>query len=218
MKRLAVALLLVAVVAFAQNPRDANETVLLKNARVIVTQAEIRDSAPIQHDHDTLTVLVGRGPVHKGSSDASEVFFSQAGSSGPTGPTLNNGTGPLRAVIVAFVAPQGRVQPEKPRSSRYCNPGSKIACVNEKYLFCTEKACVEEVTMGVGAVTTKHSHDTDHMIVALTDYTLADDIVGKGVKMRTVPPGGVEYIPAGITHTLTNKTGKETRFVVVVFK
>jgi uncharacterized RmlC-like cupin family protein len=121
-------------------------------------------------------------------------------------------------VQVEFADPQGRLTPEKPRSSRYCNPGNKTACVEEKYLFCTAKVCVEDVTMGPDAVSTHHSHDTDHMLVAITDYSLADDVVGKGVVMREVKSGGVEYIPAGITHTLANKSGKDVRFVVVVFR
>ena len=56
------------------------------------------------------------------------------------------------------------------------------------------------------------------MLIAITDYSLADDVAGKGLTMRNLKSGEVEYIPAGITHTLTNKSAGEIRFVVVVFR
>jgi len=104
------------------------------------------------------------------------------------------------------------------KDSHYCNPGSETACVNEKYLFCTNKVCVEDVTLGPGAVTIKHGHTTDHMLIAVSDYELTDDTEGKAPTIRTKKSGEVEYIPAGIRHQLTN-TGKDTaRFIVVVFR
>jgi len=90
--------------------------------------------------------------------------------------------------------------------------------VDEKYLFCTDKFCVEDVTMDPGAMSTKHSHSTDHMLVAVTDYQLTDVIVGKPKKVRTKKAGEVEYIPAGITHQLTNTGAAKARFVVIAFK
>jgi oxalate decarboxylase/phosphoglucose isomerase-like protein (cupin superfamily) len=56
------------------------------------------------------------------------------------------------------------------------------------------------------------------MLVAITDYSLADDTVGKGVTQRDVKSGGVEYLPAGITHVLTNTGPAEARFIAIIFK
>ena len=72
--------------------------------------------------------------------------------------------------------------------------------------------------MDPGAISTKHSHSTDHMLVAITDYTLTDVIVGKGKKVRAHKAGEVEYIPMGITHQLTNTGAAKTRFIVIAFK
>jgi len=210
MKRLLAALLLLSTALLGQAQKE-----LLKNSKVTVSQVEIPANATVadKHQGDLLTVIVGK----RGKSKLApgEAFLTPAGAASST---RNKSDSALSAVAVEFASPVGARDRHGKADSRYCNPGSKTACVSEKYLFCTTKVCVEDVRMGAGAVSTKHSHDTDHMIIAVTDYSLSDDIVGKSVVMRNVKSGGVEYIPAGITHTLTNKSPGEARFVVVVFR
>lgn len=132
----------------------------------------------------------------------------------------NDAPSDFRAVEIEFAEPQGQSAPPKgpEGKSHYCNPGSKTACVDENILFCTQKICVSDVTMGERAVTTKHSHDTDHMMVALTDYRLSDNVEGKGTNVRVQQSGGVEYLNAGITHQLTNVSQHPIRFIVIVFR
>jgi uncharacterized RmlC-like cupin family protein len=86
-------------------------------------------------------------------------------------------------------------------ASHYCNPDSTTACVDEKQTFCTEKVCVENVTI---APATKHGHTTDPMLAAVSDYELTDRVEGKGIIVRRRKSGEVEYIPAGITHRIAN--------------
>jgi quercetin dioxygenase-like cupin family protein len=130
----------------------------------------------------------------------------------------NTAPAAFRAVEIEFTEQQGKSTPSKQAASHYCNAGSKTACVDEKYLFCTDKVCLSDVTLGEGAITTKHSHATDHMLVALTDYRLSDNVEGKGTNVRVQQSGGVEYIPAGITHQLTNVAQHPVRFLVIVFR
>jgi quercetin dioxygenase-like cupin family protein len=175
---------------------------------------------------------------------AGEAVYHQAGY---THADENKGKTQMRAVTVDFLEPAGKQQEPKEKSSKYCgeqSPGKQSpvassqsaekakanakaseaakpkadACVSEKYLFCADKFCVEDVTMDPGAMSTKHSHSTDHMLVAVTDYQLTDNIVGKPKKVRTKKAGEVEYIPAGITHQLTNTGAGKARFVVIAFK
>ena len=215
MKLLGALLLAAPLLVHAQvtGSREAPKQ-LLENEHVKVSLVDVPEKGEISptRDHDTLTVIVRGGT--KSAAKPGMTWFQPAGKTGPFGIAQQ----PLQAVTVEFAARQGVVEKKHPAPSRYCNPGSKTACVSEKYLFCTAKLCVEDVRMGAGAVSTKHSHDTDHMIIAVTDYALSDDVVGKGVVMRNVKSGGVEYIPAGIEHTLTNKSPGEIRFVVVVFR
>lgn len=214
MKRLAALLLCPALAVAQSTVPNPTRRQILQNARVTVWQVEVPAHAVAsRHEHDALTVIVGGGKA-KSKLTPGAVFYTPAGRND----ALRNPDAALKAVTVEFAHPQGKVGKPKEGPSRYCNPGSKTACVDEKYLLCTAKICVENVTFGADAITTRHSHETDHMIIAITDYVFADDIVGKGVVTHEVKSGEVNYVPAGVTHTLTNKSGKSVRFVVVVFR
>jgi len=43
-------------------------------------------------------------------------------------------------------------------------------------------------------------------------------VEGKGTNVRVQQSGSVEYIPAGITHQLTNISHHPVRFLVMVFR
>jgi quercetin dioxygenase-like cupin family protein len=176
-----------------------------------------------QHSRDTLVVFIDAGRIqnsvfgHRNSTEKlaqGETEFHPAGYSHAV---RNTGTNPLRAVVVEFADPQGKMQRAE-NKSRYCNPGSTTACVDEKNLFCTAKICVEDVTFGPAAISTKHSHSTDHMLVAISDYEFNDQVDGKGSVVRTHKSSEVEYIAAGISHQLTNTAKAPARFLVISWK
>jgi quercetin dioxygenase-like cupin family protein len=220
---------------------------LLRNKKVLVTTTTIAPGASLpmhRHEHDYVSVILTDGQIRQTLADqgavsgtgkkvgrvfgaihvpgatgdkvqAGEAAYHQAGY---THAEENKGKSEVRAVTIDFLEPAGKQQDPPRGSNKYCNENDKKICVDEKYLFCTDKFCVEDVTMDPGAISTKHSHSTDHMLVAITDYTLSDVIVGKGKKVRTKKAGEVEYIPMGITHQLTNTGREKARFVVIAFK
>jgi quercetin dioxygenase-like cupin family protein len=199
---------------------------ILHNHRVTVSLLELapREVIPMhQHDRDMLAVFVDGGRTrnkvlrHKAAADkmaVGEVRFLNTGSEHAT---KNEGTLPLRVVIVEFADPQGKMK-KVGTTSHYCNPDSTTECVDEKQLFCTAKVCVEDVSIAPGAVTTKHGHATDHMLVAVSDYELTDQVEGKGTIVRTRKSGEVEYIAAGITHRITNTAQARAHFTVIVWR
>jgi uncharacterized RmlC-like cupin family protein len=128
----------------------------------------------------------------------------------------NEGTEPFRAVIVDFADPQANVK-KIGTSSHSCNPENKT-CIDEKNLFCTAKVCVQDVTMAPGAATSRHTHATDHMMIAVSDYELTDEAEGKAAVVRSKKSGEVEYIAAGITHKLTNTGKAPAHFTVIVWR
>jgi mannose-6-phosphate isomerase-like protein (cupin superfamily) len=131
--------------------------------------------------------------------------------------TKNEGVGRLRVVYVEFADPQGKME-KVGTASHYCNPGSTTACVGERNSSAREKVCVEDVSNTPAAITTKHSHTTDHMLIAVSDYELTDRVEGKGTVIRTQKSGEVEYTPAGITHRITNTGQAPARFTVIVWR
>lgn len=220
---------------------------LMRNKKVIVYTISLAPGASLpmhRHEHDYVTVMLTDGQMRETVSDqgavagtgkkmgrvfgamhvpgaagdrieAGETVYHQAGY---THSDENKGKAEMRAVAIDFLGPAGKQQDPQKKTNKYCNENDKKLCVDEKYLFCSDQFCVEDVTMDPGAVSTKHSHSTDHMIVALTDYTLSDVIAGKGKKVRTRKAGEIEYIPMGITHQLTNTGPAKTRFIVIAFK
>lgn len=233
MKLAFFAVLLGSIAAFAQDATSTQSEPgrfrkeILRNDRLTAYSVEIppqQTTAKHSHEHDVLAVYINGGITKSSTNDhapaqnkfaAGEVRFRPA----PFSHTVENtGKDVFRVVDIEFADPQGPQEKPALKKSHYCNPGSKEACVTEEYLFCTPKFCVEDVTMGPGAMSSKHTHDTEHMLVGITDYTLDDDTTGKGVIHRSVKSGGVEYLPAGITHVLSNTSKSTVRFIAIIFK
>ena len=74
------------------------------------------------------------------------------------------------------------------------------------------------MTIAPGAIIAKHTHATDHALVAISDYKLTDPVEGNGTVMHTRKSGEVEYTPAGITHQLTNTDQTPAHFTVIVWR
>jgi len=200
---------------------------IFRNAHVVAYNTELAPGEIAKlhtHQQSTLNVVLtparrrvsvpGKHPVTDYPKLGDVIFDPQ----GTVHSTQNIGDRPIRVTAIAFSKATGKLVRSTQKSTRYCNPGSKTACVNEKYLFCTETFCVEDVTFGPDAISTKHAHMTNHMLIAITDYEFRDEVEGKGSVTRTRKSGEVEYIPAGITHQLTNTSKQPSRFIVVAFK
>ena len=211
----------------AASPRSEERKEILRNQHVTVSRVEIPpgvSTAMHRHDRDVLSVFITGGDTlhttegEKPTRDKIASGTARFRNGGFSHTRANEGMDVFRVVVTEFAEPQGKSERISDKNSHYCNAGSKTACVDEKYLFCTAKVCVEEVTIAPGAITIKHGHTTDHMLIAISDYELTDVAEGKGTSVRNVKSGDVEYIPAGITHQLTNTGKNAARFVVVVFK
>ena len=199
---------------------------ILRNDRVTVSLSELApgEATPMhQHDRDMLAVFVNGGRTrdtmlgHKPAVDKMAVGEVRFRNAGYAHALKDEGAGPFRVVMVEFADPQGEMK-RVGTASHYCNPGSTAACVDEKSLFCTARVCVVDVRIAPGAVTTMHSHATDHMLVAVSDYELTDQVEGRGNVVRSRNSGEVEYIPAGITHRQTNTGQARARFIVILWR
>ena len=220
-------LLLVSALMVGQATDDAiSRKEVLRNDHVTAYQVEIPpgvSSSMHKHEKDLLSIAISGGELRVKGDNSSEDVKAAPGElnfrEGPFTHSVENiGKSPIRVVDILFAAPQGRQVKPAHKKTHYCDENNKTACVTERYLFCTTKFCAEDVTMGPGAKSTRHSHDTDHMMVAVSDYTLSDDTTGKGTMERKVKSGGVEYLPAGITHVLTNTGPNEAHFIAIIFK
>jgi quercetin dioxygenase-like cupin family protein len=217
--------------SFAQNPavpveQEPFHAPVFRNEHVLVLGVEIpphQTTQIHQHAHQYLTVSLTDATVTSAVPGQPPVVESrhrgEAWMGVPVAHTVrNDGDTAFRATVIAFFARQGEVKTIQRKPSRYCNPKSTTACVTEHYLFCTDRICVSEVEMGPGAMTMKHSHSTDHMVVAVSDLDMKDWIEGRpSATMRSQKSGEVLYIDAGITHQLENGP-RPARFITVSWK
>ena len=199
---------------------------ILSNHHVTVSLLELasNDSTPShKHDHDSIAVFVNGGhiqnnvqgqPPAENKIAVGEVRYRAGGYAHSV---KNEGTDPLRVVVVEFNDPQGKME-QINTTSHTCNTGSTTLCYDEHNLFCTAKVCVEDVTIAPGATTHKHSHSTDHMLIAVSDYELTDHVEGKGDVLRTRKSGEIEYLTSGITHQQTNTGKAPARFIVIAWR
>lgn len=199
---------------------------ILNNHQVTVSLLELasNDATPLhKHEHDSIAVFVNGGHIQNNvqsqpSADnkigVGEVRYRAGGYAHSV---KNEGTDTLRVVVIDLNDAQGKMERIN-TTSHTCNAGSTNACYDEHNLFCTAKVCVEDVTIAPGTTTHKHSHSTDHMLVAVSDYELTDQVEGKGTVVRTRKSGEIEYLTAGITHQQTNTGKAPARFIVIAWR
>lgn len=230
MLRPAAVLLTLCVMCAGQDPapRRVSEIPhkqILQNHKVTVSMMELApgEATPMhQHDQDMISVYITGGRTrntqfaHKTAADRTvpgEVRLRPAGYSH----TIQNiGKEPYRVVMVEFADPQGTIK-KMGTSSHSCSP-DKSTCIDEKNLFCTAKVCVQDVIMAPGTATSRHTHATDHMMIAISDYELTDEAEGKPANVRASKSGEVEFIPAGLTHRLKNTGKAPAHFTVIVWR
>ena len=200
---------------------------IFKNDRVSVYLLEIPPGhASLMHRHDTdiLSVFVAGGetrgtiygrPPREDRFTVGEVRFRPVGF---THATENIGTNVFRCVILEFTSSMGAVDPDKPSDSRYCNPGSELACVNEKYLFCTAGFCVKEISAAPAAIWRNNDYASDQMVVAVSDYRFLDQLKGKAAKARMRKSGQIEYLKAGSARQWKNDLNVTAHIIDVVFR
>ncbi len=230
MKHLLLCCLALVTAAPAQAPVPAEKEPfhreVFHNEHLEAVEVEIPPHETTQlhrHDHDYLAVSLtdstvtsiapGKEPAQE-KRQSGQVWMGRR----TAHQVRNDGDTPYRATSVELMARQGEVKPISRKPSHYCNPHSKTACVTERYLFCTDRVCVSEVEMGPEAVTIKHSHSTDHLVIAVSDLEMRDWIEGRpAAVMRNQKSGEVLFVDAGITHQLANGP-KPAHMIVVSWK
>lgn len=229
--KLALCLAALAVAAAAQDAvpveQEPFHQTVLDNEHVRVFLVEVpagKSTLLHRHTRDYMAVILGDARItNLMSGDRPAALALKKGEVSPlkggfVHAVHNDGATPFRNVAVEFKHPQGAsTKPQQP-GWKYCNKGSKTACVEETYLFCSEHVCVSDVTMGVGAVTLKHRHSTDHMLIAVSAFRLSDAVEGQGTVRREEKSGDVVYLAKGINHQITNSGKRPARFIVVVWR
>jgi quercetin dioxygenase-like cupin family protein len=196
---------------------------VLENHRVRVTRIDLTKDATIPTDtrYEAVTVQVGKGetqlldPQQLAKTEPQGVgqvhFFVPRSKRS----VKSAGNTAVPMVLVQFLRPVGKYVAFDVPATHYCNSGSSKACVTERYMFCTDRFCAENVTMEPGAISTYHLHTDDYLIVATSDFTWRDEVVNEAPQDIDFKAGDVKYMKAGARHRLTN-TGNGTAAVFVI--
>ncbi len=224
-RNLVVLATLLPAVVLAQPPAsevavdaEPHHHLVLENAQVRVFQVEIAPhTATLMHRHARDYVLVSLGPAE---------FENDVAGKPPVTVKLQDGEArftaggfahvvkdlaetPFRNLTIELLQPAPTTSggsDEKPREL----PGATITP-----LFVKDGVRVSDIRLKAGGTIPKHHHDVPHLVVAVTDLTLRNEVEGEAAVTRTLKAGEVAWIPGGITHTLTNVAPGEARMITL---
>jgi quercetin dioxygenase-like cupin family protein len=212
---------LAVVAASAQSPKQ-----LVENDRVRITHVDLAhgQSLPDDNRYETVTVRLEKGetaavePGQLEKADTDPYGESHYFIAGTRRGVKNLDKRTLPFVEIQFLHPQGKYAAIDVPPSHYCNPGAEKECVTERYLYCTERFCAESVVLDPGAASTQHTHDSDYIVVATSDFTWREEPVGKPPAEQQFKRGDVRYIESGGSHRLVNTGTTPAKLFVIQFK
>jgi quercetin dioxygenase-like cupin family protein len=198
---------------------EPHHHLVLENAQVRVFQVEVAPHAATlmhRHVHDYVFVtlgaaevendVAGKPPVPLKLQDG-ETRFSTGGFAHLA---KNLGDTPFRNVTIELLQPgMAAGGDEKPREL----PGVTITPVLFK-----DGVRVSDIRLKAGGAIPRHHHAGPHLVVAVTDLSLRNEVEGQTATTRTLKAGEVAWIPGGITHALTNLTPGEARLITLEFQ
>ena len=87
----------------------------------------------------------------------------------------------------------------------------------QEILFVKDGARVSEFELQPGGMIPRHHHSGPHLVVAISDLEVRNDIEGKAPATNQLKSGEAKWVDGGFTHTLTNVGKQPAKFVTVEF-
>jgi beta-alanine degradation protein BauB len=225
--KIAVLAALLPAMALAQPPAsevaidaEPHHHLVLDNAQVRVFQVEVPPhSATLMHRHNRDYVFVTLGP--------SEVENDVAGKP-PVTLKLQDGEPRFTSGGFAHVAKNLAATPFRNVTIELLQPGPATAGGEDQKprelagatitpVFVKDGVRVSDIRLKAGGSIPRHHHEGPHLVVAVTDLTLRNEVEGQAATTRTLKAGEVAWIPGGITHTVTNVAPGEARLITLEF-
>ncbi|HZW92485.1 MAG TPA: cupin domain-containing protein [Candidatus Eremiobacteraceae bacterium] len=175
------------------------------------------------HRHDYIYVTLGASEVVNAVKDKPPVTVKLQDGETRFSPAtfahiaLNPTDHPFRNVTIEILedeslrnsAAQANVKWDEDRGLDILQNGTK------QVLFVKDGIRVTEFELQPGGVIPLHHHAGPHLAVALTDYELRSEVVGKPPATISMKTGESKWIPGGYSHTLTNTGSKPAKFVTL---
>ncbi len=226
---LCISLLLVTVAATPAEVEITSEPshhLALQNQFVRVFQVEVAPHAATlmhRHRHDYIFVTLGASEVSNEVAGKPPVTLKlqdgevRATDGGFAHIARNLAATPFRNVTIEFLQDdKARATPPPPwdddRSLQVLHGGT------QQILFVKDGVRVSETELQVAGSVPRHHHAHPHLIIAVTDLTLRNDVAGKGASNVDMKSGDIKWIEAGVTHTLTNVGKTDAKFATLEFQ
>jgi quercetin dioxygenase-like cupin family protein len=88
----------------------------------------------------------------------------------------------------------------------------------QEIIFVKDGVRVSETELQIAGSVPKHHHAHPHLVIAVTDLLLRNDVPGKPASNVEMKSGDIKWIEAGLTHSLTNVGDAEAKFVTLEFQ
>lgn len=226
----AVVLLLFSVLLMAQTPGEVEITsephhhLALENKYVRVFKVEVapKDQTLMhRHRHGYVFVILGdanvendvagKPPVSLKLKDG-EVRFTP-GDFAHVAKNLSDTT-PFRNVTIELL------QDKKPHRAKWDEERALhvLHGGTEDVMFVKDGVRVTEIDLQPSGAFPRHRHTAPHLMVAVTDLTLRNDVPGKPASNIQMKSGDIKWVRSAVTHTITNVGDKEAKWVTLEFR
>ena len=121
---------------------------------------------------------------------------------------------PFRNVTIEFLHDKAAA-PAKWEQERGLNV---LTGGTQEILFVKDGVRVSEIELQPGGVLPKHRHTGPHLVVAISDLDLRNDVEGKPASSAELKSGDIKWTAGGYTHTLTNVGKQQAKFVTLEFR
>jgi len=132
---------------------------------------------------------------------------------------INNNDRPFHNITIELLKPSANVKTctELCVTRPYKCPDGGSLCPESEKRISADQWTLSLVTLPPSARIEKHSHTIPHLVVAVSDLDLTSQSDSGSNNFKRAP-GGLAWVPAGVTHTLTNNSSKPAQFVTLQFQ
>jgi quercetin dioxygenase-like cupin family protein len=164
-------------------------------------------------DSDVVSARVGEKPAALRLKDG-EVRYTPGNFAHAA---INESDRPFHNITIELLKPSASVKTctEACVTQFKCPDGSSLCPETEKRVS-ADQWTASLVTLPSSTRLERHTHTAPHLVIAVSDLDLTSD-TGSASNNFKRQPGGLAWVPAGVTHTLMNNSAKPARFITLEF-
>ncbi len=166
-------------------------------------------------DSDVVNARVGEKPVPLHLKDG-EVRYTP-GNFAHT--AINESDHPFHNITIELLKPSSTVATcaEACVVRLPCTDRTNASCPSTEKRISSDQWTASLVTVPPSSRLEKHTHTMPHLVIAVSDLDLTSQTESAGSNVNK-GPGGLAWVPSGVTHTLANNGTKPAQFVTLEFK